>query len=115
MAYVDISLFTKDGSIGHITGDMRVPLPLRAGSAVALGEPENSGIKTALNNVRIEKLLNHNGRPLLLLSDVYVGTKEDAFELLHFLEECCGLFANVHDEDDFRHFMQHSRQRDHLP
>lgn len=115
VAYVDLSLFTKDSSVGHICGNMSMPLPLREGERVAFGEPERDAIRSALSNVTIEKILNHNGSPLLCLSDVYVGSKDDAFDLFRYLEDYFGLMANIHDEDDFPRYTQNSRREDHQP
>ena len=115
VAYVDLSLFTRDSSVGHICGNMSVPLPLREGERVAFGAACREEIRAALSDVRIEKILSHNGSPLLRLSDVYVSSTEEAFDLMRHLEDRFGLMANVHDEDDFRRYNQHSRREDHQP
>ncbi|HQS70049.1 hypothetical protein [Novosphingobium sp.] len=115
VAYVDLSLFARDSSVGHICGNMSVPLPLTEGERVAFGDAGREEIRSALGDVRIEKILNHNGSPLLALSNVFVGSTEEAFNVMHYLEERFGLMANVHDEDDFRRYIQHSRREDHQP
>jgi len=115
VAYVDLSLFTRDRSVGHICGSMSVPLPLTEGERVAFGAAAREEIRAALSDVRIQKILNHNGGPLLCLSDVYVGSTEEAFDLMRYLENRFGLMANVHDEDDLRQYIQHSRREDHQP
>lgn len=110
VAYVDMSLFTESNSVGHITGDMRLNSPFRVGDLIPFGESEDNVIKEALGNVRIEHLQHHYGKPLLFLSDVYVGTKHEAFALFRYLEDFFGLFANVHDEEDLLLYLQQAGQ-----
>ena len=108
--YVDMSLFTKDNSFGHINGEMRFPSIPSVGEVVPFNHPESDGADELIGAVRIEAMNYVDGMPALFLSDVHVGTKDDAFRVSRFLERRFGLFANIHDEDDLTAYMQQDRE-----
>ncbi|WP_242154054.1 hypothetical protein, partial [Sphingomonas sp. BAUL-RG-20F-R05-02] len=65
-----------------------------------------------IGRVHIEHIQHVGGKPSLSLSDVYVESKADAVRVSRFLERRFGLFANIHDEDDLRAYMDQEPSRD---
>ena len=103
--FVDLSLFTDDDSFGHVNGTMAVPSIPSVGDAFSFGHPKSEGADELMGNVIVETIGQSESTPILMLSDVYVRTKNDAFRASRFLENCFGLFANIHDDEDLRVFM----------
>ena len=104
---VDLSLFTADGSFGHVTGTMRLPCIPSVGDVVPFIHPEHGDAAELIGTVLVESIFraDYSPNPYLILSDVYVSTKNDAFRLSRFLEDRFNLFANIHNEDDLRAYM----------
>jgi hypothetical protein len=110
--YVDLSFFTMNNSFGHINGDMLLPSVPVVGEIISFTHPESSGEDALIGSVHVEHINHVGGKTALMLSDVFVGTKDDAFRVSRYLEGLFGLFANIHDEDDLRTYMERGQGKD---
>ncbi len=100
---LDASLFTESSSVGHLTGDVVLPFLPTVGSKMALFSDLIDGPASVLESLVVEHVLPPQGgvdKPLVMLSDVVVKTKCEAFEVAQYLERRLGLYADIHDEDD---------------
>lgn len=109
---VDLSLFTSDNSFGHINGDMLFAFVPDIGDVVSFTCSESGGVDGLIGTVRVEATTHATDKTLLILSDVCVGSKAEAFQVSRFLEKRFGLFANIHDDDDLRAYMDQERDED---
>lgn len=110
--HVDLSLFTKDNSFGHINGDMLFPSTPRLGDVVSFAHPAGGAVAELMGIIRVRSFINLGEKILLMLSDICVENKNDAFNISHFLENNFGLFANIHDAEDLRVYMDREARRD---
>lgn len=109
--YVDLSVFTKDASFGHINGDMLFPRVPGVGEIISFNHPDSCGEVDLIGTVRVASIGDADGEPALMLSDVCVDTKDDAFRVSRFLEKRFGLFADIHDDGDLRAYRYQGRSR----
>ena len=109
--YVDLSLFTKDNSFGRISGDMIFPSIPNVGDVVPFNHKGSCGEDELMGTVSIESIIRDKTENMLLLSDVYVNTKNEAFRVARFLENVLGLFADIYDEADLRAYVDQELNR----
>ncbi len=103
--YIDFSLFTDQNSFGCVSGNLQVVEVPQSGDSVSFLFPTNevdinlpstfSGFLTVTNRVISVGPSIH---PISLsLSDVVVPTRENAIELVTYLEKGFGLLTDIYE------------------